>query len=189
MIQEAIVGLTIMYAKLKFIYIIHYNTIISIIPILYSITLFLGINLTMSTPLEINNIDLMNPSFSTAGSSNITDLPGDDKPWIDLKLVKYKGNFYAVDSTQSDGANLIKQLQPEAGQAKPDLVNIKTGAASRGLKLDLDVSTKLSSISFEGKKYEGNYVDLKFPNASLTSLKIPIQKNESGSIFIISKKA
>jgi hypothetical protein len=31
-------------------------------------------------------------------------------------------------------------------------------------------------------------VDLKYPNATVTSLKLPIQKNETGSVFIIWKK-
>jgi len=182
--------------KLKIFYIIYYNGINSITPILFSIIIFLGhhleLELTMPDHMEMNNIDPINMSSSTAGSSNNIDLASGNneniKPWIDLKLVKYKGNYYAVDCVQRDGVNLIEQLQAPTGQGKPDLVTLRSSFASKGFKLDIDVTTKLGNVFFEGKKYEGHYVDLKYPNAIVTSLNIPIQKNESGSIFIISKK-
>jgi len=181
--------------KLKIFYIIHYNGINSITPILFSFIIFLGshleLELTMPDHMEMNNSDPINPSSSTAGSSNNIDLASDNnenKPWIDLKLIKYKGSYYAVDCVQRDGVNLIEQLQAPTGQGKPELVTIRSNFASKGLKLDIDLTTKLSNVFFEGKKYEGHYVDLKYPNATVTSLNIPIQKNDSGSIFIISKK-
>ena len=187
---------TIFWMLKIFLY-IHFNVIFSITPILFSFIIFLGghleLELTMPYHMEMNNNDLINPSSSTAVSSNNIDPASNNneniKPWIDLKLVKYKGNYYAVDCVQRDGVNLIEQLQPQTGQEKPDLVNLRSSFARKGFKLDIDTTTKLSHVFFEGKKYEGHYVDLKYPNAIVTSLKIPIQKNDSGSIFIISKKA
>lgn len=140
----------------------------------------------MSTVLEMNQNDEFTLFCSTGGTSNNVDVTGDnsgniDKPWIDLRLQKFKGDYYVTDYAGKDGVNLIGQLQQE----NAELVRIRDG---KGIKLDIDGSSKLSSIMFEGKKYQGEYVDLKFSNATITSHSLPIQKNDSGSLFIISKK-
>ena len=125
-----------------------YNTINSIIPLLFSFTVMLGYNLELiPTILEMNSGDVTIPSSSAAGSSNVIDLTRDnneniEKPWIDLKLVKQKGNLYAVDNVQKYGVNLIEKLEPQAGQAKPELVTVKSSGGNwRGFQLEVDGST------------------------------------------------
>lgn len=100
--------------------------------------------------------------------------------------MKHYGDFYVVDEVQKNGGNLIDRLEAQAGQEKPVLVTVNSsGKYSQGFRLELDGSAKFSTMSFQGKKYQGHYVDLKFSNATITSYKIPIQKNDSGSIFIV----
>lgn len=173
-----------------------YKTINLITPILFSFTVTLGSNLELTIPtvFEMNSSDITIPSSSIAGSSTVIDLTGDnngniEKPWIDLKLVKHYGDFYVVDDIQKNGANLIDRLEPQAGQEKPVLVTLNTSSRYfQGFRLELDGSAKISTMYFEGKKYQGHYVDLKFSNATITSYKIPIQKNDNGSFFIVWKK-
>jgi hypothetical protein len=111
-----------------------------------------------------------------------------DKPLLNLKLLKVKGVYYVTDTLEKGGYNLLRELQTPEGQEKPDLVSVRSstqGSNVKALKLGLDGSTKMTSLEFEGRKYAGQYVDLKYPNATVTSLKLPIQKNETGSVFII----
>ena len=160
-------------------------------------TEFLGINLesllTMPGELEMNINEPFNAPSSSAGTGNNFYVTGDnngniDRPWLDLRLVKYHGNYYVLDSVQRDGTNLIGQLQQDSVQKKAELVDLYINPKSKGISLDLDSSSKLSSVSFQGRKYQGTYVDLKFPESTITSHNIPIQKNENGSIFIIWKR-
>lgn len=175
----------------------HFNFINTIISTLFTFISFiwmsLDLELTMPTVLQMNQNDVFTSSFSTGGTSNNVDVTGDnsgniDKPWIDLRLAKIKGDYYVIDSAGKDGVNLIGQLQQQAGQERAELVNIINNQASKGIKLDIDASSKLSTLIFEGKKYQGHYVDLKYSNATITSHNFPIQKNDSGSLFIIWKK-
>lgn len=177
---------------LKLFYLIHFNFIKTIIPTLFTFTTCIWMNLdlelTIPTVLQMNENDVFTSSCSTGGTSNNVDVTGDnsgniDKPWIDLRLAKFKGGYYVIDSAGKNGVNLIGQLQQQA-----ELVNIKSPQASKGIKLDIDASSDLSTIMFEGKKYQGQYVDLKYSNATITSHNLPIQKNDSGSLFIIWKK-
>lgn len=123
----------------------------------------------------------------SAASSNVTPSVDSseniDKPWINLKIDRDQNSFYVTDEAEKSGNNLIKQVQLQAGQ-KMEIISIKQG---NGLKLDIDGSTKPSRLIFQGKKYEGYYVDLKFSNATITSRNLPIQRNDDGLIFIISK--
>ena len=153
----------------------------------------LDLELIMPTVLQMNQNDVFTSSCSTGGTSNNVDVTGDnsgniDKPWIDLRLAKFKGDYYVTDSAGKDGVNLIGQLQQQAEQERAELVNIKGHQAGKAIKLDIDASSKLSTLIFEGKKYQGQYVDLKYSNATITSHNLPIQKNENGSLFIIWKK-
>lgn len=172
--------------------ILKYKTINLIIPTLFSFIVMLGPNIELiPTVFEMNSSDITIPS-SIAGSSNVIDLTGNEnieKPWIDLKLVKRQGDFYVVDEVQSNGANLIDRLEAQAGQEKPVLETLKfSGRSWQGFRLQHDNSADINTMVFQGKKFQGHYADLKFSNATITSYKLPIQKNDSGSIFIVWKK-
>jgi hypothetical protein len=91
-----------------------------------------------------------------------------------------------MDDTERNGVNLLKQLDSQEGK-KAEIVELSRNSFGKGLKLDMDPSIKPSTMVFEGKKYEGYYVDLKFSNATITSRNLPIQKDDNGFIFIISK--
>lgn len=183
--------------RLRYEILYRYNFINSIIPLIFSFTVMVSSNLELEfivpSFLEMNSLDPTLSSFSV-GSTSVIDLTGDDnqnieKPWMDLKLIKQKDNICVVDNVQKEGVNLIEKLEAKAGQGKPELVSVRSGnVRCKGLQLDIDSSTPFSSMSYQGKIYQGHYVDLKFSNATVTSSTIPIQKNETGHIFIIWRK-
>jgi len=70
----------------------------------------LDLELIMPTVLQINQNDVF--TCSTGGTSNNVDVTGDnsgkiDKPWIDLRLAKFKVDYYVIDSVGKDEVNLI----------------------------------------------------------------------------------
>jgi len=149
---------------------------------------------TQSNPIEVDterplNVIQPSPYLSIGTQSNPMEVDTGERPSIDLKLVKIKGTNYAIDTTQKSGVNLIELLQPQGGKEKPELVRVNCHLGNyKGYALDIDGSTKMTSIFFQGKRYDGHYVDLNYPNTTVTSFNVPIQKNDSGAIFIINKR-
>jgi len=140
---------------------------------------------------EFSYINLMNTEETvTAGSSNLGDLGTTsganlDPTYINLKLVFYKGHYHVIDTLDATGENLIKNLEGE----KPYLIHVRAQYGTYyGLTLGSKENTEITSVIFEKTRYSGQFSDIKFGNASVTSYNIPLQKNENGAIFVIQKK-
>ena len=181
-----------MCLTLKLFLISHFNYIASLLYLLYNFFIgfylgsyFLADNLELefilSNNLQMNNNSSINPFIS---SENATNLEDPNKDWIDLRLVKFKNNYYLVDSTDESGNKLLNKLQTENSLSKIRYI----GCKHNGVKLDVEGETKLNNINLERIAYKGLFLDLNLKDATVTSHNLPIQKNDSGKFFVIWKK-
>lgn len=118
------------------------------------------------------------------GSPILSEIPV-FQPDMDLRLVKNFGDYYVFDHLQRDGSNMIERLEPQNGQAKPSLSDVRYQSMYKGVDINKDDSTNLTSVTIQGRKCLGHFVDFKFRDAMATSHNMPLHKDANDFPFII----